>query len=40
MSYKITNELPKEGDFGINPRDPECKPRKVVRYSDENPTLG
>lgn len=38
--YIITDEIPKEGDYAINPEDPKRKPRLVVRYSDENPTLG
>jgi len=38
--YIILDEMPKEGDFGINPEDPNKKPRKVERYSKENDTLG
>jgi len=39
-SYTILDEIPKEGDYGINPQAPDKKPRLVVRYSDENSTLG
>ena len=39
-SYTILDEIPKEGDYGINPKAPDKKPRLVVRYSDENSTLG
>ena len=39
-SYTILNEIPKEGDYGINPQAPDKKPRLVVGYSDENCTLG
>ena len=40
QKYKITDEMPKEGDFGINPDAPDRKPRKVVRASEDNDTLG
>lgn len=39
-SYTILDEIPKEGDYGINPQAPDKKPRLVVRSSDENSTLG
>ena len=34
------DETPKEGDFGINLKSSDKKPRKVVRYSEDNDTLG
>ena len=39
-SYTILDEIPKEGDYGINPQAPDKKPRLVVGYSEENSTLG
>ena len=39
-SYIVTDEIPKEGDYGINPEAPDAKPRLVERASNENDTLG
>jgi len=38
QKYTITNEMPQEGDWGIDPEAPDRKPRKVERLS--NDTLG
>ena len=39
-SYVVMDELPKEGDYGINPDAPDAKPRLVERFSEQNETLG
>ena len=39
-SYIITDEIPKEGDYGINPANKKNKPRLVERASETNDTLG
>jgi len=40
-SYIITDEIPKEGDYGINPANKKKnKPRLVERASETNDTLG
>lgn len=39
-SYVITDEIPKEGDYGINPGSKKNKPRLVERASETNDTLG
>lgn len=33
-NYTILDEIPKEGDYGINPRDPKCKPRIVTKSNN------
>jgi len=40
QKYTITDEMPKEGDWGINPEAPDRKPRIVERFSNDNNTLG
>lgn len=39
-NYKILEILPKEGEYGINPRAPKPLPRLVTKYSSTNNTLG
>ena len=39
-SYIVIDEIPKEGDYGINPEAPDAKPRLIERFSNENDTLG
>jgi len=39
-SYVVIDELPKEGDYGINPNAPDAKPRLVEKFSEQNETLG
>lgn len=39
-NYSVLDELPKEGDFGINPNSPDNKPRLIVKYSKDNDALG
>lgn len=38
--FKIVEERPIEGDYAINPLNRKNKPQLVVRYSEDNPTLG
>lgn len=38
--YTILDEMPKEGDYVINPTAPDKKPRLVQKFSNENDTLG
>ena len=38
--YKITDQVPKEGDYGINPDASNIEPRLVERISETNGRLG